>query len=194
MMRYLLSLLLFIGVLQCEEMIEKAPKVSQVAVHTIETAGYLGSSLTLDDGSFWSVKACDRAQLREWREKGRIHVVLTPNENWIFGTDYHFALYNVDADKQIEVRLEQPPELNKSSFVTLLDSVDCLLEIVDSNNAVTIWHVSWWDRNLLANWAVGDAVMIGGTVQWYDWKNPYALFNVKTGDYVRGQLYLKDQN
>lgn len=165
--------------------------LSGPALRTIETAGYLGGSLTLDDGSFWTVKSCDRALVRAWRDASFLAVVFLPNEGWILSTDYPFFLYNVDADQQIEVKLEQPSEGDKCSYITVIDESHSLVELADSAGSITIWHVSWWDRNLLRGWEKDDVIMVGCNGRWNRGANPYILYNHKTKDYVRGQLYLK---
>lgn len=159
-----------------------------IELRHIEEAGYLGRTLTLDDGSVWTVKSSHQALLREWLEKKELDVFVIPNEGYIIKTKFPYCLVNEQSGEEIEVLLEQHPEGDRGFFLTIVDPSSSFIELVDWENRVMILHVSWWDRNSFSDWQAGDAVLIGRNSRWNQADIPLILINLRNEQVVRARI------
>ncbi len=173
------SVLLLSAITTSLEAVPQFFQDSHVAAYTPETL-----TLTLEDGSEWTVPHSDRYVSDYWYAYSSIVPVnITPNTS---DANYGYCLvhqYRSHKIRAIYVRanLVKPPEKG-STYAVTLTGFDTNAKIYLSNG--TIWKVSSDDRDLTRDWQLDDSIIVGKNTEWFT-NNTHILIHASTNTFVR---------
>lgn len=141
-----------------------------------------GESVELDDGSVWKVNKYDGYKVLSWKVSDEL--VITQNHRWF--TSYQYRIINQATGTSIEANLFLGPIVNgiASRYASSIDFHNGLALLTDG----TQWEICPSDFSLFANWANGDAIIIGFNSGW-DSKYDGLLINVNMNQSVRAKQY-----
>ena len=143
------------------------------AIHTVYFSGPL--SLELEDGSIWSIASSDRYLTEEWLSTDM--VLIRPNT---FFSVYDYQLWNVNLGIKVRANLNIGPFIGGfyTNYIIDIDYHYGKVYMLDG----TVWNVSFFDKEILACWIIGDPIIFGVRDSIL---NPYILINANTDSYIR---------
>lgn len=149
--------------------------------HWIVRSGFY-HELTLQDGSIWEVKRCDRHIIQDWYPSDDI--VIYPNDSIFSDSQYNYKFHNETLGTSADVRLLVVPLYNGAytRWITDIDYYNQKLTLNDHS----IWSLSGWDQDKFDQWLVNDTVIIGCHKSFFSW-NPNILINPKTKNHVHAK-------
>ncbi|MCB1111460.1 MAG: hypothetical protein H7A37_02800 [Chlamydiales bacterium] len=137
-----------------------------------------GGSVTLHDGSCWTIRSWDSHKTLDWLTSDTI--VILPN--WPHWSTYQFKLHNVQTGKTCEANLTLGPVYNGACthWIVAIDYTWSEIILEDGSR----WKISIFDDSTLKKWLINDTVMIGNNDSFM---RPNILINVNMLNYVEAE-------
>lgn len=163
-----------------------------VLIKVVYDIYYTGETVTLNDGSIWTVKPSDRGVVRTWRSickpKGYYpaNVYITQN-NVLFRSmsqGYDYKLVDAATGKSIRVKLAVNALYE---YVHQITSIDYKARIVYLHDGLT-FRVTTYDDSTLSHWQPLDYALLGVNGRWNNWTKPYMIINTNRLNHVRAKL------
>lgn len=147
------------------------------AYHKSSYISQFGESITLRNGSVWTVPYIDRYKLLGWLPTDII--VILRNNAWFSSYEYRFV--NQTTGDTVETHLTQAPtEGNIHTHQILsIDYDNSIVYLQDST-----WAISFEDESVIYKWLPKDLVIIGINEDWNSSIRPNILINVNVKDFA----------
>lgn len=159
---------------------------SQYLVYSI---GYQGTTITLGDGSIWSVRPSDGWISADWNDNFFVRdafsptpskVYITANKNWLFDKSYLYTIVNDSTGESVYCNLSQTAPTEENTLrIQYIDYTSGYVELMN-NNVVTLIQLNRSDYDVYRKWSAGDRIMRGRNTGWFANSYPYLLINVET--------------
>lgn len=137
-----------------------------------------GSTVEIEDGSIWSIKSCDQHKVLNWTKEHTI--VIVPNYFWF--SLFDFRLVNQDTGKSVAANLSFGPIVmgKQSHWITGIDANSGTIILEDGS----VWNSSNFDNEIVKDWQVKEAVIIGVNNSWFSGNKHNILINVDRLNYA----------
>lgn len=149
----------------------------QGVYHNPLSVGVLGESVTLEDGSVWSVSSDDTYKTLNWLTSDLI--VVSPNHAWFSVYDYVITNQNTGVSVKANLILGPIVDAVYRHWVVAIDYLWDRVWLEDGS----IWTL--FDSSISKQWQVGDTVIIGVNDGWFSTSYPNILINVNMLNYTR---------
>lgn len=150
-----------------------ASYIDERALYRITSIGSNGSNIELPNGSSWEVRWSDRRTVKSWKRYQEIY--FSPGSSL---SSYRYTVVNLSTQEQAQVLLASYPWYDSSTqYITDIDTTTGHIQL--SNKSY--WDVSRFHYKYIAQWKVGDAVMIGVNNGFLSFSNPNIIINISYG-------------
>lgn len=147
------------------------------AYHTPKSITYLGDSVTIEDGSIWSIASYDWWKTQQWLGSDTLLIM----QNKFYFSNYQFLIVNQNTGQEVEANLALGPFVN-GLFTHWIVGIDYFNKIIYLEDGST-WEMT--ERNVINSWLINDTIIIGIN-QEGAFNRPNILINVNTLNFARG--------
>jgi hypothetical protein len=132
---------------------------------------HLGESITIHDGSIWSVHHSDRFKTYNWLTTDSLKI--TPNHAWFSTYQYRFT--NLNTSESVQVNLIDNPVFNGiyTHWIIAIDISNGQICLEDG----TVWNLNGFDFAIYKKWLPNDTVIIGTNDGMWSSSKPNILIN-----------------
>ncbi len=153
--------------------------------HFIRERDLLGSYITIEDGSMWSISYEDQWIARNWY--GSTELAIQPNSlsQWLYTNPlYRYRLVNTYTGESVQANLAAGPLVYDPNTHHIV-SIDYYRGDIFLDNG-EIWRVDFTGpcREMLSHWYPGNAVIGGTNDTWFSLSSPYILICVEDNNWL----------
>jgi hypothetical protein len=155
---------------------------SDDSYHNVISVSATGDSLCIEDGSVWNTFS-NQTDVTTWHMDDVL--VITPNYNYFFYTNYKFKIINTITNEYVYTNIHLGPYVDNENAHIIHNIIFYENRIVLNNGSV--WEVSSYDMKKVAyNWLVGDGLIIGTNDQNFS-SYKYILIDVNMNNFVKAR-------
>ena len=159
-----------------------------LAAHYVREIDPMGSIVTIEDGSIWTISPEDQWVVRNWQ--GIIDLTIQPNSlslwNKLLGTKpaYTYRLVNLYTGDSVAANLSLGP-LAYDPYTLQIAAIDYFRGEIYLTNG-QLWSVDLTSpcQQILTHWYSGNAVIAGTNDTWFSLGNPYILICVEDNNWL----------
>jgi len=153
---------------------------------TVDTIGYQGATLVLDDGSVWVPKPSEAFRAVRWADRSTYQnrgvsptqVFITTNESWLFYRNYKYLMVNKETGESIPVMLTHGPRHDRNLQIAHVYHDVGKIELADHYGNYVVMKLDGWDRSISSYWTPGQHIFIGRNSRWSISNSQYILINL----------------
>lgn len=159
----------------------------------ITIVGYQGNTITLSDGSLWTIRSYDARIAANWRDTyyndgyGAATVYLTTNNDLFADNNYPYKMVNKQTNETVYCNISTTAALENCIWIQYIDYINGRIELAHANG-FNVFHLYSSDFSEYINWQVGDRVFYGRNTRWNSTSNPYLIINFETASTARCDL------
>jgi len=153
---------------------------------TVETVGYQGTSIALDDGSIWIPKPNEGYRVQRWSDLSTYQstglaptkVYITTNESWIYHRNYKFMMVNKETGESLPVMMTHGPRVDRNIQIAKIYYDIGKIELTDQHGNYVVMSIDGWDQGISSYWKEGQRIAIGRNSKWSYYNSQYILINL----------------
>jgi len=153
---------------------------------TVDTIGYQGASIVLDDGSIWVPKPNEAYRAARWADWSTFQntglspsqVFIATNESWFYSRNYKYLMVNKETGESVPVMLIHGPRLDRNIQIANIYHDVGKIELTDQHGNYVVMILDGWDKNICSYWQPGQRIFIGRNCRWSYYNSQYILINL----------------